>query len=126
MTTTTSAIIAKLKGQKPAPAEGQTAEAPAAEKPVPVAKAAAAKPTPIRPAGASAVAIRPSTAAISASRKMPWMALASLLLFSPQLVFVPLLQRSINRRAAERIRVLEAQERELIENALLAYEGATN
>jgi ABC-type multidrug transport system fused ATPase/permease subunit len=36
----------------------------------------------------------------------PWMALLSLAVFSPQLVFVPLVQRAINRRAGERIREL--------------------
>lgn len=36
----------------------------------------------------------------------PWMALLSLGLFSPQLVFVPLLQRAIIARGAERIRTL--------------------
>ncbi|HEY7996069.1 MAG TPA: hypothetical protein VIE14_04345 [Steroidobacteraceae bacterium] len=38
----------------------------------------------------------------------PWMALLSLLVFSPQLVFVPLLQAAINRRASERIRTLRS------------------
>jgi ABC-type bacteriocin/lantibiotic exporter with double-glycine peptidase domain len=38
----------------------------------------------------------------------PWMALLSLAVFSPQLVFVPLLQAAINRRASERIRELRA------------------
>ncbi|MCC6470925.1 MAG: ABC transporter ATP-binding protein [Alphaproteobacteria bacterium] len=47
----------------------------------------------------------------------PWMALASLLLFSPQLVFVPLLQRAINRRAAERIRVVREVSAGLIEDS---------
>ncbi len=36
----------------------------------------------------------------------PWMALTALLLFTPQLVFVPLLQRAINRRTMARIRML--------------------
>lgn len=36
----------------------------------------------------------------------PWMALLSLAVFSPQLVFVPLLQRAIIARGAERIRTL--------------------
>lgn len=35
----------------------------------------------------------------------PWMALASLLVFAPQLVFVPLMQEAINRRTEARIRV---------------------
>ncbi len=36
----------------------------------------------------------------------PWMALLCVAVFSPQLVFVPLLQRAINRRASDRIRTL--------------------
>ena len=36
----------------------------------------------------------------------PWMALLSVAVFSPQLVFVPLMQAAMNRRAAERIRTL--------------------
>src|SRR6185295_6112383 len=36
----------------------------------------------------------------------PWMALLSIAVFSPQLVFVPLLQGAINRRAEERIHTL--------------------
>ncbi len=44
----------------------------------------------------------------------PWMALASLLLFSPQLVFVPLLQRAINVRARERIRTLREVSGEIV------------
>jgi ABC-type bacteriocin/lantibiotic exporter with double-glycine peptidase domain len=33
----------------------------------------------------------------------PWMALVSIAVFSPQLVFVPLMQQAMNRRASERI-----------------------
>lgn len=36
----------------------------------------------------------------------PWMALLSVAVFSPQLVFVPLMQQAINRRAGARIRTL--------------------
>jgi len=36
----------------------------------------------------------------------PWLALLSFLVFSPQLVFVPLLQSAINRRASQRIQTL--------------------
>ena len=36
----------------------------------------------------------------------PWMALAAIALFVPQLVFVPLLQGAVNRRTGARIRVL--------------------
>lgn len=36
----------------------------------------------------------------------PWMALAALALFIPQLVFVPLLQSAVNRRTGKRIQVL--------------------
>ena len=38
----------------------------------------------------------------------PWMALVSIAVFSPQLVFVPLMQRAMNRRASERIHTLRA------------------
>jgi ABC-type multidrug transport system fused ATPase/permease subunit len=44
----------------------------------------------------------------------PWMALLSVAVFSPQLVFVPLLQRAINRRAAERIRTLREVSGEIV------------
>lgn len=46
----------------------------------------------------------------------PWMALSSLILFTPQLVFVPILQRAINRRAALRIQVLREVSAGLIED----------
>ncbi|MEO8145587.1 MAG: ABC transporter ATP-binding protein [Betaproteobacteria bacterium] len=36
----------------------------------------------------------------------PWMALVSIAVFSPQLVFVPMMQRAMNRRASERIHTL--------------------
>jgi ABC-type multidrug transport system fused ATPase/permease subunit len=36
----------------------------------------------------------------------PWMALAAIALFIPQLIFVPLLQSAVNRRTAARIQVL--------------------
>ena len=36
----------------------------------------------------------------------PWMALTALLIFAPQLIFVPLMQAAINRRAAARVRIL--------------------
>ena len=38
----------------------------------------------------------------------PWMALVSIAVFSPQLVFVPLMQQAMNRRASERIHTLRA------------------
>ena len=38
----------------------------------------------------------------------PYVALAMVAIFSPQLVFVPMLQRAINRRAASRVRTLRA------------------
>jgi ABC-type multidrug transport system fused ATPase/permease subunit len=44
----------------------------------------------------------------------PWMALLSVAVFSPQLVFVPLMQRAINRRAAERIRTLREVSGEIV------------
>lgn len=46
----------------------------------------------------------------------PWMALTSLVLFLPQLVFVPFLQRAINRRAAARIQVVREVSAGLIED----------
>ncbi len=45
----------------------------------------------------------------------PWLALVALGLFSPQLVFVPLMQAAVNRRAAERIRVMRHISAGLIE-----------
>jgi ABC-type multidrug transport system fused ATPase/permease subunit len=54
----------------------------------------------------------------------PWMALLSVAVFSPQLVFVPLMQRAINRRAGERIRTLREVSGEIVGasggNAVLA------
>ncbi len=38
----------------------------------------------------------------------PWMALLSIAVFSPQMVFVPLMQQAMNRRASERIHTLRA------------------
>ncbi|MEO8305962.1 MAG: hypothetical protein ABI724_17770, partial [Betaproteobacteria bacterium] len=38
----------------------------------------------------------------------PWLALLCIVVFSPQLVFVPLMQRAINRRVHARITVLRA------------------
>lgn len=44
----------------------------------------------------------------------PWIALLSLVLFVPQLVFVPKMQKAINRRAGERITILRALAGDLI------------
>jgi ABC-type multidrug transport system fused ATPase/permease subunit len=44
----------------------------------------------------------------------PWMALLSIAVFSPQLVFVPLMQRAMNRRAGERIRTLREVSGEIV------------
>jgi ABC-type multidrug transport system fused ATPase/permease subunit len=44
----------------------------------------------------------------------PWMAVLSLLVFSPQLVFVPLIQREITRRAERRIRTLREVSGEIV------------
>jgi ABC-type multidrug transport system fused ATPase/permease subunit len=44
----------------------------------------------------------------------PWMALLSVAVFSPQLVFVPLMQRAINRRAGERIQKLRDVSGEIV------------
>ena len=38
----------------------------------------------------------------------PWMALVALLMFSPQLLFIPTLQEAINRRTQRRIETLRA------------------
>jgi ABC-type multidrug transport system fused ATPase/permease subunit len=46
----------------------------------------------------------------------PWMALLSLALFSPQLVFVPLLQRRINKRARKRIEILRDVSADLVDD----------
>jgi ABC-type multidrug transport system fused ATPase/permease subunit len=44
----------------------------------------------------------------------PWMALLSVAVFSPQLVFVPLMQGAINRRAGDRIRTLREVSGEIV------------
>jgi len=44
----------------------------------------------------------------------PWMALLSVAVFSPQVVFVPLIQRAINRRAADRIRTMREVSGEIV------------
>jgi ABC-type multidrug transport system fused ATPase/permease subunit len=44
----------------------------------------------------------------------PWMGLIGLLLFGPQLLFVPLLQRAINRRTAVRIKILRGLSVEIV------------
>jgi len=46
-----------------------------------------------------------------------WMALIALLLFGPQLLFVPLLQYAINRRTAMRIKILRALSVEIVKQA---------
>jgi len=46
----------------------------------------------------------------------PWMALLALLLFTPQLVFVPLLQRAITRRVRVRIKTLRNIGAEMVGN----------
>ncbi len=45
----------------------------------------------------------------------PWLALVAIALFSPQLVFVPLMQAAVNRRVAERIQVMRHISTGLIE-----------
>jgi ABC-type multidrug transport system fused ATPase/permease subunit len=55
----------------------------------------------------------------------PWMALLSVTVFSPQLVFVPLLQRAINRRAADRIKTLREVSGEIV-GASAANSAAQN
>ena len=44
----------------------------------------------------------------------PWMALLSVAVFSPQMVFVPLMQGAINRRAGDRIRTLREVSGEIV------------
>jgi ABC-type multidrug transport system fused ATPase/permease subunit len=44
----------------------------------------------------------------------PWMALLALLLFTPQLIFVPLMQRAITRRVRERIQTLRGVGAEMV------------
>ena len=48
----------------------------------------------------------------------PWLALVALLLFCPQVLFIPLLQAAINRRTASRIRVLRAVSVDIIDGAV--------
>ncbi|MGL4967687.1 MAG: ABC transporter transmembrane domain-containing protein [Inquilinus sp.] len=47
----------------------------------------------------------------------PWMALVAVLLFFPQFVFIPLLQKAINRRTEERIKVLRTLSVEIVNEA---------
>jgi len=47
----------------------------------------------------------------------PWMGLVGLLLFGPQLLFVPLLQNAINRRTAARIQVLRSLSVDIVKEA---------
>ncbi len=44
----------------------------------------------------------------------PWMALLSIVVFSPQMVFVPLMQGAINRRVGDRIRTLREVSVEIV------------
>jgi ABC-type bacteriocin/lantibiotic exporter with double-glycine peptidase domain len=47
----------------------------------------------------------------------PWMALVALVLFFPQFLFIPFLQKAINRRTEERIKVLRALSVEIVDEA---------
>jgi ABC-type bacteriocin/lantibiotic exporter with double-glycine peptidase domain len=47
----------------------------------------------------------------------PWMGLVGLLLFGPQLLFVPLLQWAINQRTARRIKILRALSVDIVKEA---------
>ena len=47
----------------------------------------------------------------------PWMALAAVAIFAPQLIVVPLMQHAINRRAAARVRVLRGVSVGIIEGS---------
>jgi ABC-type multidrug transport system fused ATPase/permease subunit len=50
----------------------------------------------------------------------PWMALLSIAVFSPQMVFVPLMQQAMNRRASERIQTLRE-----VSDAIVGANGST-
>jgi ABC-type bacteriocin/lantibiotic exporter with double-glycine peptidase domain len=57
----------------------------------------------------------------------PWMALVSMMLFVPQLIFVPLMQRAINRRTRIRIRTMRDLSAGLIErNSHNQHEAAAS
>ena len=47
----------------------------------------------------------------------PWLALVAVLLFAPQVLFIPLLQAAINRRSAARIKVLRAMSVNIVNGA---------
>jgi ABC-type multidrug transport system fused ATPase/permease subunit len=47
----------------------------------------------------------------------PWMALTALLVFGPQILFVPVLQRAINRRTAARIKILRVLSVDIVKEA---------
>ena len=47
----------------------------------------------------------------------PWLALVAVLLFCPQVLFIPLLQAAINRRSEARIRVLRALSVNIVDGA---------
>jgi ABC-type multidrug transport system fused ATPase/permease subunit len=47
----------------------------------------------------------------------PWMALVAFLIFLPQFFFVPLLQDAINRRTAERIKVVRTLSMDIVDKA---------
>ena len=47
----------------------------------------------------------------------PWLALVAVLLFTPQVLFIPLLQAAINRRSAARIKVLRAMSVNIVNGA---------
>jgi ABC-type bacteriocin/lantibiotic exporter with double-glycine peptidase domain len=47
----------------------------------------------------------------------PWMALVALLMLSPQLLFIPALQESINRRTERRIETLRALSNAIVDEA---------
>ena len=48
----------------------------------------------------------------------PWLALIAFVLFLPQVLFIPLLQKAINRRTASRIKVLRAVSVDIIDGAV--------
>ena len=56
----------------------------------------------------------------------PWMALVALLMLSPQLLFIPALQESINRRTERRIETLRALSNAIVDEAAGNGAGATH
>ncbi len=56
----------------------------------------------------------------------PFVALVTLAIFSPQFVFVPLMQRAINRRTAARVKILREVSADIIESVTKDQASAGN